>query len=797
MTLTALGTNQIAGGRNDSVTTLPITDSTTLTAGDFLELSSGKLIKSVTDLSEVLIGVAASTITSGVYSTSGQQDYMGAIAEGLIICRGLVEGSGGTYTSALAVGTKVSFHYDATTGYGQFVVASDSSPIGTVVYSSVASSGDTTDQWDYVLVQLDFERNTGGGGGDLPSVFRKTITYEAAYKSQYRAATQYIGSSGANVLDIYGPTTNMVATTAMNVTTPSLGITTSTSFGIYAPDIRLGISSAIYMKIAQTASTGVMAVTFVGGSGVTYTLTAPTITFVASTSISLDGDTTVNAAHTFGTGTGAVSLNGDTTVAATKTLYIRDASQSIASSADNNMEITSPTLGLVASTKINLDGATDLSGALVLDTAATTGITFSGATYTTGISMPGGISYNPIHIGVKENLADNGLILVGVTDDTGGVMIFCDDGGDALGSVTSPIWTRYLITENQGAGGPTATGMFAQIKNLAATFATGSYTALKAYFQCGGATILDGSNTEMSIINAGITYEGDVTVTDGTLSGIDINVDDNTHTIGTSSGLIIRKVSASTLGWTYGVNITDGGAVTGISIGTCTTAINIGTGSTRGLLLGAPNQGTGSTGMTLLTDNTTWLTGATVGIYFDDGDTALTAWGEGFTVGTNILADSTGQAQTGWPYNTFFYTVIDADIDANAANHWANCMMNMAVSSTKTLAGFDNNGVSTLHLSFDVNGIISAETTVANLSFGGNSPGTINGTWVCMDVRDTTGDFTALLKVNANATGCYTEAYTGNGAFVPNSKGTFTQTGQLRVIVNGATVYIPYGTVAN
>jgi len=138
MTLTAVGTNKIAGERGDSVTSLPITDSTTLTAGDFLELSSGKLIKSVTDMSEALVGAAASTITMGVYSETGQQDYMGTIAEGLVICRGLVEGSGGTYKTAIAVGTKVSFRYDATTGYGQFVVASDSSPIGTVVQCSVA-----------------------------------------------------------------------------------------------------------------------------------------------------------------------------------------------------------------------------------------------------------------------------------------------------------------------------------------------------------------------------------------------------------------------------------------------------------------------------------------------------------------------------------------------------------------------------------------------------------------------------------------------------------------------------------
>lgn len=162
MALTAVGTNVLEGERRDSVITLPITDSTTLTVADFLELSSGKLIKSITTLSTSLVGVAATTKTSGVYSTSGQQDHMGAVTEGLLKLKGLVEGSGGTYKTAIAVGTKVSMHYDATSGYGQFVVASEAAPVGTVVKGTVASSGSTDDQWDYVLVQMDFERVAGG-----------------------------------------------------------------------------------------------------------------------------------------------------------------------------------------------------------------------------------------------------------------------------------------------------------------------------------------------------------------------------------------------------------------------------------------------------------------------------------------------------------------------------------------------------------------------------------------------------------------------------------------------------------
>ena len=456
--------------------------------------------------------------------------------------------------------------------------------------------------------------------------------------------------------------------------------------------------------------------------------------------------------------------------------------------------------------------STDFTSAIwVADSVATTGITLGNCTtgilldgtYTTGINMVGGVSYNPIHIGVKDNVADKGLILTGVTDDTGGIMVFCDDGGDALGSVTSPIWTRYLITTSQ-SGGATATGAYLQLKNNAATFTTGSYTALKAFYQCGGATTLAGS-AEMSIINAGISFEGNLTNTLGTLSGVDININDGTKTVGTSSGLLVRKTSGSTAGWTYGVNIADSGAVTGINIGTCTTGINldgtITTGivmepsaMTNGIIIGTPNTASGYGLQPNMTDS--WSVGAPVSFYFDDGGSAITSWGECFTVGFVVTANSTGATQTGWPYTAFFYKDIQANITSATTQHWATVMMNTSIASAKTVDGFDNQGLSTLHVSADVNGTLAAGTTLANLSFGGNSPGTISGTWVCMHVRDTIGDFSALMKVDANATGCYTESYTGNSAFVPNSKGTFTQTGQLRLIVNGNTVYVPYGTVA-
>lgn len=57
------------------------------------------------------------------------------------------------------------------------------------------------------------------------------------------------------------------------------------------------------------------------------------------------------------------------------------------------------------------------------------------------------------------------------------------------------------------------------------------------------------------------------------------------------------------------------------------------------------------------------------------------------------------------------------------------------------------------------------------------------------------GTFTQFAVLGA-ATGCELATFTGNNAFVPNNKGTFTQCGQLKILIGSTQYYIPYGTVA-
>jgi hypothetical protein len=74
-------------------------------------------------------------------------------------------------------------------------------------------------------------------------------------------------------------------------------------------------------------------------------------------------------------------------------------------------------------------------------------------------------------------------------------------------------------------------------------------------------------------------------------------------------------------------------------------------------------------------------------------------------------------------------------------------MTSFIVGSSKTLDGCDV-GCSSLHTSCDINGTLQTGSCLSNLSFGGNSPGTISGEWVCMDIRPTTGNFTHFMRIN-------------------------------------------------
>jgi hypothetical protein len=155
--------------------------------------------------------------------------------------------------------------------------------------------------------------------------------------------------------------------------------------------------------------------------------------------------------------------------------------------------------------------------------------------------------------------------------------------------------------------------------------------------------------------------------------------------------------------------------------------------------------------------------GAPVGFYFDDKAGALTQWGEGFTVGNVVTRNTTGAAQTGWPYTAFFYNDVEADVTSSSNSHWPTLMTNFSIGTGKGMNGFGPElGCSSHHASVDCNGKLASKQNLAAISFGGNWPGTIDGTVVPMHIRPTNQNWTALMKISGNS-GCYSDTSNGSG----------------------------------
>ena len=219
----------------------------------------------------------------------------------------------------------------------------------------------------------------------------------------------------------------------------------------------------------------------------------------------------------------------------------------------------------------------DATTAVSISTA-TTGIDFTGG-YTTGINFIGGDTYVPMLIGTKANTSGSGLILAGDSDDSGGVQIYCDDGGvTTVGDVLSPLRCRYLVTVGQTSG-KTQCGSFSQVRTLGTTgsplvFDTGSVRAAYIFNQLGGNTLA--TSAEVQGINQATTLAGNMIVGSGCrFAGVDINIAGSgaISNSGICAALLIR--SKETPVWTNGIQIEDAGAVTGIHIGTMATGINL------------------------------------------------------------------------------------------------------------------------------------------------------------------------------------------------------------------------------
>ncbi len=493
--------------------------------------------------------------------------------------------------------------------------------------------------------------------------------------------------------------------------------------------------------------------------------------------------------------------------------------------------LTAATMTFTGATKINLDGPTDVTGILTIDTASspadgilinaatptdgleiasacgthainisaaqsgagitigstcgTYGLNLAGACTTaginiaaqttTGIMIAGAAAYNPIVIGTKSSTEQVGLTMTGVLDNTSGVMIFTDDGDAQLGSswITSPIWTRYMVFHDQTSVTPTGAYLQLKAKEIGGdsiiTFTTCDVSATKVYLELDSAmTLASGS---CSIINAGVTMNGAVTDTAEAFSGIDVNINDGTDALSTakkSAGIRIRKTSGSTAGWPIGLMIDNVGATKGIHLGN-----SGGDPSVSGILMGIGTTGTPAT--TAATDanfielrcETTATSGDDRLLYMRYYMNGVNATGGECLKAGTVLEKAIGTARGG-----------QASIE---------------VSSTGYVSGFAAGWDALLEV---------ADSAVPSGTYcGGQSQIWMTGS--SSDLSATTyslhrfsvagGDATAESGVK-NAFSFAVPNCAGSGAGNMISLGTSmgTVTGTIRILINGAVRYIPF-----
>jgi hypothetical protein len=197
----------------------------------------------------------------------------------------------------------------------------------------------------------------------------------------------------------------------------------------------------------------------------------------------------------------------------------------------------------------------------------------------TGIKFPGGLSYDPLKVGVWSSVTPSIGAVLNVAHPYS-IQLSCDDGNSAIASsITTPLFSRYLLTHAQ-ASGATQTALYSQLKTVGSlTFAGGGIRGAYIFNQAG--TITLSGNAEYVILNAACTTAGTMTVGSGcSFVGVDINIagSGSIANSGTCAALLIRNKTAETPVWTNGIQIANSGCVTGISIGTATTGIS-GTGT--------------------------------------------------------------------------------------------------------------------------------------------------------------------------------------------------------------------------
>lgn len=372
---------------------------------------------------------------------------------------------------------------------------------------------------------------------------------------------------------------------------------------------------------------------------------------------------------------------------------------------------------------------------------------------------------------------------------TAGYRIYTDDGGVALptaGSVPDIRGTlsRTLITTDNTSGHIRAFGLMGQLKGYNAKWNTEQVGAV-----LGRLEIVRTSGT-ITLGGYGISAAGAFTAeTSGT-----ITVDTN-HILAGVLALSDFKATLTQTGKTAAFvaaaydtsNWSDSTARTKWGYGLYVKGNAVGC----GMLLGDFASATAGSGIPLSATNT-----AAARIYTDDGGAKLGAGEKRALISRFLYAtedtDNTDQTMSGIVGQLKFVNNITASGNMAGVCGYLEC------SGTKTLTIASTAVATALWARVDVPSgfTIGSGTVVSGIGVTADLGGTHTGRASVVNVVNPSGGAWDAFAEFGNATGCTVTTYTGNSGFDSNSKGTFTQAGQIKIVVGGSTYYIPYGTVS-
>ena len=469
-------------------------------------------------------------------------------------------------TTATTSGITGSLHTDGGVGIaGALYVGTTSALVGNVTVGSASGAGaDVRFYGDLATADFFWDQDGDTNGSLTLGADTKGVDFKAFGVT---TGNYVIWDQSADDLLLVGTATQLgVAGTTASTTTATGSIHTAGGLGVAGAMFIAGAISVV-PAAAGTFLDFLLETEWVSGTLINADFASSTTFSGTVIGLNLDLGTNIVATSERSVTGVAVKLPAMTMDAASPALVGLDIS------AAGAFTLTTSGTASWSGIEIGLPNTTQTAGAVTsYGVHITQGTVTSGTQY--GIYMDGGAAYLPMQVGVKANTSGSGLKIVGSGDNSGGVQLYADDGGAAAaGEVITPLRVRYLLTAAQ-SGGVTQTATFSQLVTLGTTGAplvlnTGAWRASYVFAQLGGTTIQGGA--EVVGINQATTLAGNMIVTSGRFSGVDINIaGDGTITNNSvCAALLIR--SSGTPVWPNGLQVTS--ALVGINMATTTQGV--------------------------------------------------------------------------------------------------------------------------------------------------------------------------------------------------------------------------------